>query len=33
MWWCCGRKGKDDLGCKFSKHEIRDDNHDMIDMS
>ena len=25
MWWCCGKKGKDSPGCKFSKHECKDD--------
>jgi hypothetical protein len=22
MWWCCGRKNKDDPGCKYAKHSI-----------
>lgn len=25
MWWCCGKGEKDEPGCKFSKHESRDD--------
>ena len=25
MWWCCGRRNKEDPGCKYSKHESRDD--------
>jgi hypothetical protein len=25
MWWCCGKRGKDQPGCKFSKHESKDD--------
>jgi hypothetical protein len=25
MWWCCGKRGKDTPGCKFSKHETKDD--------
>lgn len=28
MWWCCGKRGKDAAGCKFSKHESKDDAHD-----
>ena len=20
MWWCCGKKGKDQPGCKFGPH-------------
>jgi len=26
IWWCCGRKGKDDPGCRFGKHERKDEN-------
>lgn len=22
MWWCCGRRSKEDPGCKYSKHQI-----------
>ncbi|CDW87557.1 ankyrin repeat domain containing protein [Stylonychia lemnae] len=25
MWWCCGRKLKDAPGCKFNKHQNKDD--------
>jgi hypothetical protein len=25
MWWCCGKRGKDQPGCKFAKHENKDD--------
>ena len=25
MWWCCGKKGKDQPGCKFGKHVIGED--------
>lgn len=28
MWWCCGKIGKDQLGCKFSMHESKDDEDD-----
>ena len=31
MWWCCGKRGKDQPGCKFMKHESRDENED-VDM-
>ena len=24
IWWCCGKKNKDDPGCKFSQHESKD---------
>mmetsp|Transcript_38272 Transcript_38272/g.95852 ORF Transcript_38272/g.95852 Transcript_38272/m.95852 type:complete len:315 (-) Transcript_38272:198-1142(-) len=29
MWWCCGKLGKDAPGCKFSKHESKDDDDDL----
>jgi hypothetical protein len=29
MWWCCGKKGKDQPGCKFAKHENKDDELDI----
>ena len=25
MWWCCGKRGRDVPGCKFSKHESKED--------
>lgn len=25
MWWCCGKQGKEQPGCKWSKHESKDD--------
>ena len=28
MWWCCGKQGKEQPGCKFSKHESKDDEVD-----
>lgn len=28
MWWCCGKTKKEALGCKFSKHKIREENED-----
>lgn len=28
MWWCCGKRGKDAPGCKFSKHEVQTDEAD-----
>ena len=24
-WWCCGKLGKEQPGCKFSKHECNED--------
>jgi len=29
MWWCCGKLGKDAIGCKFNKHESKDDDDDL----
>lgn len=26
MWWCCGKRGKEVPGCKFSKHESKEDD-------
>ena len=28
MWWCCGNQNKDARGCKFSKHESKEDEDD-----
>ena len=28
MWWCCGKTKKEAPGCKFAKHETRDDEED-----
>lgn len=28
MWWCCGKTDKDNIGCKFSKHESKEDDED-----
>jgi BTK motif len=28
MWWCCGKTSKDALGCKFNKHEARNEADD-----
>jgi hypothetical protein len=27
MWWCCGKRGKEQPGCKFNKHESREDDN------
>ena len=29
MWWCCGKNGKDQPGCKFSKHASKEDELDL----
>lgn len=29
MWWCCGKLGKEAPGCKYAKHEAKDDDDDM----
>ena len=31
MWWCCGKTRIDQPGCKFSKHESKDDEEDSDD--
>lgn len=31
MWWCCGKRGKDQPGCKFMKHETKDDEKINLD--
>lgn len=31
MWWCCGKVGKDQPGCKFAKHECKEDDDDEDD--
>ena len=23
VWWCCGKRGFEQAGCKFSKHEVK----------
>jgi hypothetical protein len=28
MWWCCGKPQKEANGCKFSKHESKDDEEE-----
>ena len=25
IWWCCGKESKDTPGCKYSKHENKED--------
>ena len=32
MWWCCGKKGQDAPGCKFSRHEERKDDEEDEDI-
>jgi len=34
MWWCCGKSGKDAIGCKVAKHftqEEEEEDHDKQD--
>ena len=31
MWWCCGKRGRDQQGCKFSKHETKYEDKDDLD--
>lgn len=28
MWWCCGKRGSDVQGCRFAKHESKEDEDD-----
>lgn len=28
MWWCCGKTSKDAVGCKFRKHEQRNEEQE-----
>ena len=28
MWWCCGKSSKEAAGCKFSKHESKEDDEE-----
>jgi hypothetical protein len=28
IWWCCGKLGKDAIGCRFRKHVYKDDDVD-----
>lgn len=31
IWWCCGKEGKDAIGCQNSKHIPNDDEDKLID--
>ena len=31
MWWCCGKRGKDQPGCKWDKHESKEDDDEEDD--
>ena len=31
MWWCCGKPTQTAPGCKFSKHESKEDEEDEMD--
>jgi hypothetical protein len=31
LWWCCGKTTKDAPGCKFRKHETKDEESDEED--
>lgn len=31
MWWCCGKFGKDTLGCKFSCHESKGEDEEELE--
>ena len=28
IWWCCGKPGRDAIGCKISKHESKEEDED-----
>jgi hypothetical protein len=31
MWWCCGKTARDAPGCKFSKHESKEDEDEAVE--
>lgn len=31
MWWCCGRALQDAPGCKFAKHESKEDEDEDVE--
>jgi BTK motif len=31
MWWCCGKTARDAPGCKFAKHESKEDEDDDVE--
>ena len=31
IWWCCGKEGRDQLGCKYSKHESKEEEEEEED--
>merc|ERR1719253_707566 len=31
MWWCCGKFGREAPGCKYAKHESKEDEDDDLD--
>lgn len=33
IWWCCGKEGKDQPGCKYSKHESKEEEDDEDDIT
>ena len=32
MWWCCGKRGQNTPGCKFSKHEVKNEEDEDEEM-
>lgn len=31
IWWCCGKDSKDQPGCKYSKHESKEEEEELED--
>lgn len=31
MWWCCGKREKDQPGCKFQKHLTKEDEDEKME--
>jgi hypothetical protein len=31
VWWCCGKRGIEQPGCKFSKHKSKEEEGDSDD--
>lgn len=31
IWWCCGKEREDEPGCKYAKHESKEDEENDVD--
>lgn len=32
MWWCCGKKSKEQTGCQIAKHQCKEDDDEEEDV-